>query len=258
MAILSYVHEIQTVYNVVQTPQMILLSEKGAHGVSLRCEKVGMLLPQRSYGSTFMTTTLFMKKKNNFTMLSVIEPVCNCCQHYVFLLGVASSLFGMPDATLSGLTGARGSRATMVLRAQNLFTASCLLLALGVASQPSQDPQLLLQGRFGGDIDEDTGIGSLPVLFSWPASSVFLTFNSTSINATLAALPPLNATYGRYAFYLDQTQASVETMTPNNTSIRWGRSGLISGSHNLTITKLSEASFGQASLETLSLGTDGR
>ena len=34
MAILSYVHEIQTVYNVVQNPQMILLSEKGAHGVS--------------------------------------------------------------------------------------------------------------------------------------------------------------------------------------------------------------------------------
>ena len=36
MAILSYVHEIQTVYDVVQHPQMILLSEKGAHGVSLR------------------------------------------------------------------------------------------------------------------------------------------------------------------------------------------------------------------------------
>ena len=40
MAILSYVHEIQTVYNVVQNPQMILLSEKGAHGVSSECEKV--------------------------------------------------------------------------------------------------------------------------------------------------------------------------------------------------------------------------
>ena len=53
MAILSYVHEIQTVYNVVKNPQMILLSEKGAHGVSSRCEKVGMLLPQRSYAITW-------------------------------------------------------------------------------------------------------------------------------------------------------------------------------------------------------------
>ena len=32
MAILSYVHEIQTVYNVVQNPHVILLSKKGAHG----------------------------------------------------------------------------------------------------------------------------------------------------------------------------------------------------------------------------------
>ena len=52
MAILSYVHEIQTVSNVVQNPQMILLSEKGAHGVSSRCEKVGMLLPQRTLPET--------------------------------------------------------------------------------------------------------------------------------------------------------------------------------------------------------------
>ena len=28
MAIMSYVHEVQTIYNVVQNPQMVLLSEK--------------------------------------------------------------------------------------------------------------------------------------------------------------------------------------------------------------------------------------
>ena len=49
---MSYVHEIQTVYHVVQNPQMVLLSEKGAHGVNARCKKVCMLLPQRSQGST--------------------------------------------------------------------------------------------------------------------------------------------------------------------------------------------------------------
>ena len=36
---MSYVHDIQTVYHVVQNPQMVLLSEKGAHGVNARCEK---------------------------------------------------------------------------------------------------------------------------------------------------------------------------------------------------------------------------
>ena len=49
MAMMSYMHEIQTVYNVyynyvVQDPQMVLLSEKGAHGISVRHEKVCMLL----------------------------------------------------------------------------------------------------------------------------------------------------------------------------------------------------------------------
>ena len=79
MAVLSYVHEtyyeapqwtvpylgpIQTVYNVVQNPQMILLSEKGAHGVSSRCEKVGMLLPQRSYGSTLTNHMLLSDRSH--------------------------------------------------------------------------------------------------------------------------------------------------------------------------------------------------
>lgn len=170
----------------------------------------------------------------------------------MFQLCVLSSLSEI-DLTLRSSSASRG-QAVMV--SSLLFAASCLLLALSVASQSS--PQLLLQGRFGGDVDEGTGLGSLPVLFSWPASSVYVTFDSTSINATLAALPPLNATYGRYAFYLDQTLTSVETITPNNTSIRWGRDGLRSASHNLTITKLSEASFGEASLEDLTVGTGGR
>ena len=49
---MSNVHEVQTVYNVVQDPQMVLLSEKGAHGVSVRCEKVCMLLPQVAHSKT--------------------------------------------------------------------------------------------------------------------------------------------------------------------------------------------------------------
>ena len=34
MAMMSYVHEIQTVSNVAEDPQMVLLSEKGAHACS--------------------------------------------------------------------------------------------------------------------------------------------------------------------------------------------------------------------------------
>ena len=72
MAIMSYVHEIQTVYHVIQNPQMVLLSEKGAHGVNARCEEVCMLLPQRSQGSTLKNHMLFIA--NSTTVASQTNP----------------------------------------------------------------------------------------------------------------------------------------------------------------------------------------
>ena len=39
---------------------MVFLSEKGAHGVSARCEKVCMLLPQRREGGTLKNHMLFI------------------------------------------------------------------------------------------------------------------------------------------------------------------------------------------------------
>ena len=93
MAILSYVHEIQTVYNVVQNPQMILQSEKGAPGVSSRCEKVGMLLPQRSYGSTLKNHMLFTTDSTN-------RDPAMFLMHAVYNLSV---LMAAPFVSLSGL-----------------------------------------------------------------------------------------------------------------------------------------------------------
>ena len=51
MAMMSNVHEVQTVYHAVQDPQTVLLSEKGAHGISVRCEKVCTML---NYSTTSM------------------------------------------------------------------------------------------------------------------------------------------------------------------------------------------------------------
>ena len=63
MAVMSYVHEIQTVHNVYyvgSVPQMVPLRDKGAHGA--RCEKVCMLLQLRqtlrSQGSTLQNHML--------------------------------------------------------------------------------------------------------------------------------------------------------------------------------------------------------
>ena len=82
MAMMSNVHEVQTVYNVVQDPQMVLLSKKGAHDVSVRCEQVCLLLPHRGQGSTLKSHMHFIA--NTTTVASQTNPVlrlrsaCHC------------------------------------------------------------------------------------------------------------------------------------------------------------------------------------
>lgn len=136
---------------------------------------------------------------------------------------------------------------------------ACLMLALFRACVSAQD--VLLQGRFGGDVSEQSGLGSPPLIFSWPASSVYVSFESSNVNATLSALEPegtISSQYTRFVFFLDQRQVALETTTPNNTTINWGAANLSNGTHNLTITKISEASYGQASLDALTVGAGGR
>ena len=76
MAIMSYVHEVQTVYDVVQNPQIILLCEQGPHGDSARCEQIRMLLPQRSQGSTVKNHMLLIA--NSTTVAIHTDPEAQC------------------------------------------------------------------------------------------------------------------------------------------------------------------------------------
>ncbi len=148
-----------------------------------------------------------------------------------------------------------------IMQAIILAVAVLCLLCTSLASAQSE-PQLLLQGRFGGSVDENADLGTLPLMFSWPSSSVYLTFhNSSKISATISALTPTHASagyYTRFAFYLDQQQISVESTNPDNTVIYWNATGLTLDEHNLTITKVSEASYGEASLTSLTLASGGR
>ena len=54
-------------------PQLVLLSEKGAHGVSARRDKVCALLPQRSQGGTLKKHMHFVA--NSTTVASQTDPV---------------------------------------------------------------------------------------------------------------------------------------------------------------------------------------
>ena len=80
MAMMSYVHEIQTVFNVAEDPQMVLLSPKGACGVSVRREKVCMLLPQRSKGGT-LENHAFHRQQHH------------CCKPKQTLLALSTSMY---------------------------------------------------------------------------------------------------------------------------------------------------------------------
>ena len=58
--------------HVFMNPQKVLLSEKGAPGVSSRCEKVCLLLPQRSQGGTLKNHMLCIA--NSTTVTSQTNP----------------------------------------------------------------------------------------------------------------------------------------------------------------------------------------
>ena len=115
------------------------------------------------------------------------------------------------------------------------LTLLCMISAAGLISAQST-PELLLQGRFGGTINSQTGLGSLPLIFSWPASSVYTTFTGTSVSVSLVGMAPTvdSAGYNRFAFYVDQTEVAIESSTPSNLTINWTMSGLAAGTHNLT------------------------
>ena len=101
---------------------------------------------------------------------------------------------------------------------------ACLSVGLfGADTTAAQSAQLLLQGRFEGAIDAQNGLGTLPLLFSWPASSVIVTFVSDSIHASLSALPATttHSEYSRFVFYVDGKEQAVQSTTPNATSIDW-------------------------------------
>lgn len=120
--------------------------------------------------------------------------------------------------------------------------------------------QVLLQGRFGGNVNEVTGLGSPPLIFSWPASSIYATFEGATVNATISALEATadSSQYTRFVFFIDQQEVALGQTSPNSSVINWAAANLGNGTHNLTITKISEASYGEATLDALVVGPGGR
>ncbi|DBA91450.1 TPA: hypothetical protein ACH3X1_003088 [Trebouxia sp. C0004] len=133
-----------------------------------------------------------------------------------------------------------------------------LFATLHAVTPALSSPQILLQGRFSSDNDQSRS--KLPILFSWPSSSVYVTFESDSINATLSAVTPTVSFsgYNRFSFKVDQTEQDIETHDLSKTVLYWSAAGLGSGPHTLTITKLNEAMYGEATLDAVEIEAGGR
>lgn len=118
------------------------------------------------------------------------------------------------------------------------MTQPTLILAtpalIGINPVPCKALQAALvavQGRCGGTIDPSTGLGKLPLLLSWPASSLYLTFTGDSINGTLTAMPPAvtSSAQNRLVFYINDRQVAIRSTSPDDLVIRWSMAGLGSG-----------------------------
>ena len=89
---------------VVQNLQIVLLSEKGAHDVliSARCEKVCMLLPQRSQGGTLkihmLLIVLHLTRLSGVCMTALIHDMVLCMRIRGLEAGAEGERSGGPAA----------------------------------------------------------------------------------------------------------------------------------------------------------------
>ena len=118
--------------------------------------------------------------------------------------------------------------------------ATLFLATLALAPVPCEVPQaavVAVRGRCGGNIDPSTGLGTLSLQLSWPASSLYLTFTGNSINVTLTAMPPtdVSSAYNRLIFYLNDRQVAIRSTSPDDRVIRWSMAGLGSGTGCLVL-----------------------
>lgn len=115
----------------------------------------------------------------------------------------------------------------------------CAVPLISAQLQRSQNPRVLLQGRFGGAEKAQSGPATLPLLITWPASSVHARFTGESINAILSAMPPTvtSTAYGRFIFYVDQREAGVRSTAPDDLNVNWTATDLGPGNSSCICSK---------------------
>ncbi|KAI7841724.1 hypothetical protein COHA_004590 [Chlorella ohadii] len=140
-----------------------------------------------------------------------------------------------------------------------------------VAAAAAAGPLVRLVGRF---FPGDPGAGgTLPQLFTWSGASASVAFEgagsiTVSFDGRMSSLPKeheqtravkKDSTFPWvfFQFDLDGVKVGVGELTASKPQLKW-RLNVSPGSHVLTITKLSEARYGAAWLQSISLPSGGR
>lgn len=129
------------------------------------------------------------------------------------------------------------------------------VLVLALASS-AQSQEALVVGRLNGSVDPYSGLASLPLVLSWPATSVRLRFQD-SVAVTVFFEPVRESNSGvNNSFRFELDDAIHQQYIGSNGS--WSQSQLSIDAHDLRVTKLTEALYGIVVLSSVQLTPNGR
>ena len=120
----------------------------------------------------------------------------------------------------------------------------------------------LTPSRVGGLVDPNTGLYALPLVLSWPATTLRWRFqgsNSVQVNFQQET-PDSPPTNNSFSFQLDDGPAYTQYIATGTSGAAaiWTQAGLSTGPHDLTIVKLTEAVYGAVELHSIALSANGR
>jgi hypothetical protein len=146
---------------------------------------------------------------------------------------------------------------TTMMTRQSLFCVSIVLLSVEPAVVRAQ--MLLAQGRVES-AEQHGNLVALPAILSWAATTTTASFqNATSITISVEALPGgLDFDFNNFRVELDGTPIGDFATTPDEPNITWTYTDMSRTDHNLSLVKLTEAIYGRASLQNITLSQGGR
>lgn len=117
--------------------------------------------------------------------------------------------------------------------------------------------QVLASGRVAGQYDPVTGLAFLPLVLSWPSTTIWAAFDSSDSIEVSFVLPPGYSLHVNISLAFD-LDGQIELVYVDEFPYTWSKSGLSEGLHALEIIKRSETLYGVLMLSGMNVSSSGR